>query len=492
MDDLTKAVEALKGVKILVAGDLMLDRFIMGDAERISPEAPVPVLTIREENVMLGGAGNVVSNLAALGAQTFVFALVGNDHAAAQVGDILSSLGSDQSGVIKDSTRPTTIKTRYLASHQQLLRSDFEKTHAMPQALQEDMLERMEKIMADVQAVVLSDYGKGALPDALIAKIIALASQYGVPVLVDPKGKNYAKYAGALLVTPNRKELAEAAGSGPLKSDEEIAAAAQKIIRGCGIGNVIATRSEDGLSVISKDAPAIHIATQAREVFDVSGAGDTVISVLAAALAGGASLAEAAHLANIAGGIAVSKVGTAPVHFEELLNAAQSHGGDDALIAPLLDLAKGDEQVRKWKAQGLKVGFTNGCFDIVHKGHVKYLAQARSQCDRLIVALNKDVSVRLLKGPTRPVNDEVARASVIGALGSVDLVMLFGAEEKGQDNTPSSLIVALKPDLFFKGGDYTEDQLPEAAIVRSYGGEVRLMGQEQGYSTTAIIRKASS
>jgi D-beta-D-heptose 7-phosphate kinase/D-beta-D-heptose 1-phosphate adenosyltransferase len=489
MDGLNRVLNTFDGIKILVIGDLMLDKFVSGDVDRISPESPVPVLTIREENLMLGGAGNVLSNLCALGIKPFIFALVGTDAAADTVRALAKEQGVDTAGLMADDTRPTILKTRYLARHQQLLRSDVEKTHAISNDLESKMLDGIQKAVKDARAIVLSDYGKGTLTPSLIQDIIKLAQSQNVPVLVDPKGKDYSIYHGADVVTPNRKELAEAAGASSLKTDDEITAAAQKIMRECGIKSVVATRSEDGLSVISPLSPPYHIPAQALEVFDVSGAGDTVISVLAASLAAGADIKDAALLANIAGGIAVSKVGTSPVRMDELTRAV---GGvpQTPYQSPLLSWAQAAEQVRKWKASGARIGFTNGCFDIVHKGHVGYLAQARAKCDKLIVALNKDISVRLLKGPTRPVNDEEARAAVIGSLGSVDLVVLFGAEKQGEDNTPCVLIGNLKPDVFFKGGDYTVDQLPEAKIVQSYGGEVKIMPMYDGYSTTSIIEKS--
>lgn len=491
MQNLENTVKAAKNLKIMVVGDLMLDIYIYGDVDRISPESPVPVLAIRKEDKMLGGAGNVLANLCALEAKPVVFAVTGNDSYADDVVSIAHKCGADVSGILRDDTRPTTLKTRYLARQQHLLRTDIEKTHPLSADLEKTMFAGIEKSMKDVKAVVLSDYGKGVLTKTLLEKIIAAAKTAKVPVLVDPKGHDYAVYRGADYVTPNRKELGEATAQINLKSDSEITMAAQKLIARSGISCVIATRSEDGMSVIGKGEP-LHLKTNAREVFDVSGAGDTVIATLAAMLAAGADIETAATIANQAAGIAVSKVGTAPVRVEELhdaLNGKQAGEGRQARLASEKDA---QEQVRKWQAQGLKVGFTNGCFDIVHKGHVNYLEQARSHCDRLVLALNSDVSVKILKGPTRPINDEGARAAVMGSLSSVDLVVLFGASKAGEDNTPCALIESLHPDIFFKGGDYTIDKLPEAKIVQSYGGEVAIMGLEDGFSTTNIIAKSTA
>lgn len=485
MQELIRSLQAMNGVKILVIGDLMLDTFVYGDVERISPESPVPVLTIRDENTMLGGAGNVISNLCALKVKPFVFAVTGNDAAGETVKKIAQEQGADVSGLLIDDTRPTTLKTRYLARQQQLLRTDFEKTHPLSDVLEQGLFEAIQKNIKDAKAVILSDYGKGVLSASLLTNIIGAAKAAGIPVLVDPKGHDYSLYKGADIVTPNRKELGEATGTKNLKSDAEIVAAAQKLIKHSGIKTIVATRSEDGLSVVSSTGEAVHLKTQAQEVFDVSGAGDTVIATLAAALAGGATMEQAARLANIAGGIAVSKVGTTPVRMQEILD-----GLEGVRQTALSDWTQAEEQVRKWKASGLRVGLTNGCFDILHAGHVNYLNEARKHCDRLIVALNHDSSVKILKGPSRPVNDEQARATVLGALGSVDMVVLFGTDRAGEDNTPSLLISKLRPDIFFKGGDYKVEQLPEAKIVQSYGGDVAIMKMHDGYSTTAIIEKS--
>lgn len=489
MQDMLNMLNAAKGQTIIVVGDLMLDLFVYGDVERISPESPVPVLSVRKQDYMLGGAGNVLTNLLALGLNPVVFALVGEDAEAGIVFDLVKKNGAGTNGIMQDSSRPTTLKTRYLARHQHLLRTDIEKTHAVPADLEKSMIAAIEKAIASAKAVVVSDYGKGVLSKAVLNAVIRAAKHSNIPVLVDPKGHDYSIYNGADYVTPNRKELGEATASANLKSDADIVTAARKLIAQSGIGCVIATRSEDGMSVIGKGDP-IHLHTKAQEVFDVSGAGDTVIATLAAMLAAGADIVTAATIANEAAGIAVSKVGTAPVRGEELrqrLNGDRHEGRQARLLGEQAAL----DQIRKWQAQGLKVGFTNGCFDIIHKGHVNYLDQARSHCDRLVLALNSDASVRILKGPTRPINDEEARAAVIGSLSSVDLVVLFGATKAGEDNTPCALIEKLRPDIFFKGGDYTIDKLPEAKVVQAYGGVVNIMGLEDGFSTTNIISKSA-
>lgn len=490
------ALDKIPSTAILVVGDIMLDVFVYGEASRISPEGPVPVLKITREDHMLGGAGNVVTNLSALKAKPYLAGFVGKDASGCQVRDLAQSLGADVTGLLEDGTRPTIIKTRFLAQNQQLLRCDFEKTHALSPDDEGRLLAHIEKTLPKVQAIVLSDYGKGTLTPGLIAKIITAAHKANLPVLIDPKGLDYSLYKGADIITPNRKELSEATAGMPTGSDDDVIRAARTLMAQAGVANVVATRSEDGMSVIKAgdSSPVLHLRNKAREVFDVSGAGDTVIATLAASIAAGADLDLAATLANIAGGIAVGKVGTTPVRWDELSDAVS---GNEADKQPLQarsfhDWDAAQEMVKLWQAKGLRVGFTNGCFDILHTGHVGYLNGARGKCDRLIVAVNSDDSVRLLKGPTRPVNDEMARANVIGALGAVDMVVFFGASKPGEDNTPSALIARLQPDIFFKGGDYTIESLPEAKIIQAYGGTVEIMTLYEGFSTTNTIAKMKS
>jgi D-beta-D-heptose 7-phosphate kinase/D-beta-D-heptose 1-phosphate adenosyltransferase len=484
---LLETLEKFSGAGVLVAGDLMLDRFVYGEVHRISPESPVPVLSIVREEKMLGGAGNVLSNLAGLGARCDLIGVIGDDDSGIELRQLVKARGASAAALVVDPARPTTVKTRFLAGHQQMLRADTEAKHALSAALQDEFFAQAERLMPQARVLVLSDYGKGALPPALIARLIALAHTHGAKVIVDPKGSGYAIYRGADAVTPNRKELAEACGGAAAGSDAEIEEAARGLIARSGVRAVIATRSQDGMSVIEEGAGApVHLETEALDVFDVSGAGDTVIATVAAALAAGADLVAAARLANLAGGIVVAKVGTAPVRHEEL--AERLAGGGGRRQARLCGYEQAAEEVQRWRARGLRVGFTNGCFDIIHAGHIAYLAEARARCDRLIVAVNADESVRRLKGPARPVNGEQARAAVLAALGAVDMVTVFGRDPAEKD-TPCELIGRLRPDIFFKGGDYTEDRLPEAAIVKAYGGQVKLLAFHEGNSTTATIAR---
>lgn len=483
----TEIINKIKKAGVVVVGDIMLDRFIYGSAERISPEGPVPVLKVGKETEMLGGAGNVLSNLAGLGAGCTIVAVTGRDENGQRVRAIIQNTGYDDSALVEDAGRPTTVKTRFIAQNQQLLRTDSEDTAEISKDIQNVLMKAIEKALPKAGALVLSDYNKGVLTPVFIQDIIKKAKAAGVPVLVDPKRDDFSIYAGADYVTPNRKELSQAVRGMPVKLDEEVEAAALALIEQSGIGAVIATRSEDGMSVVRNGQAAIHIKTRAREVYDVSGAGDTVIAVLAAALGAGADIKEAAALANKAGGIVVGKLGTAAISADEL-----AHDDDHKNSAQVMGWNEARAQIDEWKAQGFRVGFTNGCFDILHYGHVNYLSEAAGKCDRLVIGLNSDASVKILKGPERPVNDETARASVIGALASTDMVVLFGATEARQDNTPCDLIAHLRPDVFFKGGDYTIDQLPEAKIVQAYGGSVEIMPMYEGYSTTAIIEKSKS
>lgn len=470
----------LNELKIVVIGDVMLNHYVFGDVTRISPEGPFPVLSITHETRDLGGAGGVFANLQALGVEARIIGIIGEDPAAKDIQKLSGANGI----FIVATDRPTILKTRFVGNHAQIMRADREKVAPLSPQDEDKIIQAALGEIAKAQVLILSDYGKGALTKKVLQECIRAANANNIPVLVDPKGKDFAIYKGADVVTPNRKELSEATG-GKTENDSEIEATAQKCLELSGIKSIVATRSEDGMSVLeSKNGKAVHLKADAREVFDVSGAGDTVIATLATGLALGLSLQEAASLANRAAGIVVSKRGVCVITKEELF------GMDNT--KDWFELAPAKEKIDVWKAQGLKVGFTNGCFDILHAGHVTYLKEARSFCDRLVLGLNHDNSVRLLKGPTRPVNGQDDRATVMAGLGSVDMVVLFGAEKQGDDNTPVDLIRYLKPDIIFKGGDYREDQLPEAAVVRSYGGDVKLMGLSEGRSTTNIINKISA
>jgi len=494
MSDLKDIIQNYQNQKVLLIGDIMLDRFVYGSVKRISPEGPIPVLSATREDKMLGGAGNVFANLQALGCDTHLISVVGYDDAAQEIKELVQKMGGYVAGLVEDASRATILKTRFLSQNQQLLRVDHENLIPFAEKMQRDILAELEEQMPDFKVMVLSDYGKGLLTPWFIRKLVKLARKNKVPVIVDPKGTDFSIYEGATIITPNKKELSEASNNHAVDSDENIELAAKIIIKQSGVDAVFATRSEDGMSVISKKMKPLHLKTQAQEVYDVSGAGDTVVAAIAASIAAGATYPQAAQAANIAGGLAVAKLGTAIIRQEELIKASEDKAESQKPygIAMVADSDSAKEKIRLWQAQGLKVGFTNGCFDILHYGHVNYLSQARAKCDKLVVGINHDASVKILKGESRPINDQMARATVIAALGSVDMVVFFGAEKSGDDNTPCALVDFIRPDILMKGGDYTIDQLPEGKVVLAYGGEVDIMPLYEGYSTTNIINKSKA
>lgn len=482
--DLARALDSLAAVPVLVVGDIMLDRFVYGAVERISPEAPIPVLRIAEEAAMLGGAGNVLRNLAALGARPYGVAVVGEDAAGDEVEALARACVTPAGGaltLLRAAGQATTIKDRFIAAGQQLLRVDRDPGGLLDAKLAASVEAAALAAIDKAAAVVLSDYGKGVLSDAVVAAVVGAARRLGRPVVVDPKGRDFARYRGAAWVTPNRRELHEASGLAT-GDDDAVVTAAQKVITEAGLGGVLATRSEQGMTLVAAGGAVQHLKAEAREVFDVSGAGDTVVAVFAAGLGAGLAPVAAAQLANVAAAIVVGKLGTAVARPAEILHAL--HAQDLlAAEAKVVDLDTLTAEVARWRQAGLKVGFTNGCFDLLHPGHVSLLEQARAACDRLVVGLNSDASVRRLKGPTRPVQGEAARAAVLASLASVHRVVIFG------EDTPLALIEALKPDVLVKGADYSLDQVVGAELVQRYGGRVLLAALAPGHSTTATIER---
>ncbi|MDP6704806.1 MAG: D-glycero-beta-D-manno-heptose-7-phosphate kinase [Alphaproteobacteria bacterium] len=479
---LAELIAALPRARVLCLGDLILDRFVYGRVARLSPEAPVPVLRIEREDEMLGGAGNVAANLAALGARATLVSLVGDDAAGAAVAALAGAVAGLECHLVTAGARATPEKTRFVADRQQLLRTDGEDTRPIDDASAAALSQSFEAALADADIVVLSDYGKGVLSDTVLGPAIRAARDAGKRIVVDPKREDWRAYAGASLITPNRAELAAATGA-PTASDDEVAAAARRVLAETEIEALVVTRSEAGISLLPRDGAAVHLATRAREVYDVAGAGDSVVAALAAGIAAGGTLVEAARLANLAGGVVVGKVGTAVVRRQDLETALleRSIGTSEAKLVGAETAA---ERVRQWRAQGHEVGFTNGCFDLLHPGHVSLMRQARAACDRLVVGLNSDASVALLKGPGRPLQDEVARAIVLASLADVDLVVVFA------EPTPIELIRLLQPDVLVKGADYSRDQVVGADAVESWGGRVLLAELEVGNSTTDTIARA--
>jgi D-beta-D-heptose 7-phosphate kinase/D-beta-D-heptose 1-phosphate adenosyltransferase len=475
-------VEGMAHTRILCVGDVMLDRFMYGSVDRISPESPIPVFSHERESRMLGGAGNVVRNLLSLGADVTMVSVVGDDA----VGNQLTALVGEEARLLPylicEQHRISSKKTRYVAAGQQLLRADHETKAPISEVSASRLLETVTSELNGHGALILSDYGKGVLTPAVCTSLIAAAKKAHIPVLVDPKHPDISVYAGCDILSPNLRELAQYAGEASLTNTAAIVAAGQLLCRDHGIGHILVTRGKDGMVLISPQGMVAETHARAREVFDVSGAGDTVIATLALTIATGADLQDAMQLSNIAAGIVVGRLGTAVVYRDDITAALymQQTREHHRKIMPA-DIAK--DVIAGWKRDGLRVGFTNGCFDIMHAGHVSLLQDAKSQCDRLVVGMNTDASVTRLKGPTRPVNAENDRAHLLAAISSVDAVVLF------DDDTPLTLLEILRPDILMKGADYSKEQVVGWEMVESYGGRVHLIPLKEGYSTTNMIQK---
>ena len=458
--------------QVLVVGDVMLDRYWHGPTARISPEAPVPVVKVEEIEERPGGAANVALNVAALGANAHLIGLVGKDEAATALKNSLKSVQVSTDFVILDNF-PTITKLRVLSRHQQLLRLDFEEGfHDVDST---PILKKMEAgLVTKNSVVILSDYAKGSLSD--VQKMIQLAKKQNVKVLIDPKGSDFEKYRGATLLTPNLSEFEAVVGY--CKDEQQLVERALQVVKDFDLGALLVTRSEHGMTLVREGVEPFHLPTQAQEVYDVTGAGDTVISVLATSLAAGSSFEDACTLANAGAGVVVGKIGTSAVNTIELANAVYSQQkiGFGTLSEEQLKVA-----VQLAQYRGEKVVMTNGCFDILHAGHVSYLNTAREQGERLIVAVNSDQSVRGLKGAGRPVNPVDRRMAVLAGLGAVDWVIEF------TEDTPQRLIANILPDMLVKGGDYKIEEIAGGKEVMDNGGEVRVLQFEEGCSTTSII-----
>jgi len=468
--------------RVLCLGDVMLDEYVYGEASRLSPEAPIPVLNVLRRVAMPGGAGNLVRNVCTLGGVGTLVGIVGRDDPATQLRGLLDEQDRLRTHLVPCERR-TTVKTRYVVEGQQMLRADVEDSVPVDGELAQRVLSIYEAELEHADAVVLSDYAKGLLSDAVLRPAIEMARAAGKVVIADPKSRDFSRYRGVELLLPNASELAGATGM-PCRTDEEAEAAARHAQSSAGLAGILVTRSRQGMTLVPPDsAPVVHLPAQAREVHDVSGAGDTVAATVALALASGLDIADAARLANVAAGLVVAKVGTATVYPRDLI--AEIHQTDViSLSAEIVTLNQASEKVALWRAQGLRVGFTNGIFDLIHPGHVSLLNQAKASCDRLIVGLNTDASARRLKGPSRPVQGEMARSIVLASLSPVDLVILF------DEDTPIRLIERIRPDVLVKGADYSVDQVVGADLVTSYGGRVLLATLEEGHSTTKTIARA--
>lgn len=457
------AIEKLKSVNILVVGDVMLDRYFWGTSNRISQEAPVPIVSAGHTSTSLGGAGNVAANLAGLGCQVELCAICGNDAEAEELNGMIND--SDiKSFVLGSYGRVTTVKTRIMANKQQVVRFDIEYRNGIQDGFKRQFLEHIESRIGNFQAVILSDYAKGMLADkAFVQGIIKCAKSHGVPVLVDPKGKDWSAYAGAMVLTPNSAELEACANFHQISEF------------------LLITRGSAGMRLIGPDG-TIDIASRALDVADVSGAGDTVIATMAAGIAAGLGAEQAARIANTAAGIVVGKVGTQPILYDELCSALENDC-DSFPYAPYKIMVNGSAlaAVIRWRSHGDKIVFTNGCFDLLHPGHVGMLYKAKSFGDRLVVGLNSDASVRRLKGDGRPVLCERDRCVMLGALSCVDAVVVF------DDDTPLSLVTALRPDVIVKGSDYRGQYIAGAEFVDGIGGRVEYVDLLEGHSTTGLI-----
>jgi D-beta-D-heptose 7-phosphate kinase / D-beta-D-heptose 1-phosphate adenosyltransferase len=477
-----KLIELLDGLaapRVLIVGDLILDRYVTGEVQRISPEAPIPVLAASHEEERLGGAGNVAANLRAMDARVEVVGALGEDGAGEVLLGLLAAIGVETGGCVRDNERPTTVKARLISGVQQMLRVDWERARPLGATAEARLLNGLVERVAAADAVVLSDYGKGVLTPNVLRTAIDAARAAGVPVLVDPKGKDFTRYRGATLLTPNRKEAEEALGR-RIEQLDDLPSAAAELQQLADLELSLITLGADGICFLERDGRFERVPTVARAVFDVTGAGDTVIAHLALALAAGWDLEVAVHLANHAAGIVVGRRGAASVNRAEMRGAL---GAQEAREGKVLEAGDLDPLVAAWRAEGRRIVFTNGCFDVLHAGHVQYLRWARSQGDVLIVGVNDDASVRRLKGETRPVNPLADRLLVLAALEVVDAAVAFG------EDTPEALIRRITPHLLVKGEDWRDKGVVGQEWVESHGGRVLLAPLLAGRSTTAILER---
>lgn len=464
-------VDRLSTAKVLVVGDVMLDRYIYGSVARISPEAPVPVVKASNTADALGGAANVANNIASLKAHCMLIGVAGEDDSKKSITELLDKAGIESA--LPDGGVATTTKIRVIGQRQQMLRMDYEDILISGAPVFERLQNAFDRQIGDYDLVVLSDYGKGVLSTSFCKYLIEKASAANKPIVVDPKGSDWTKYTGATIITPNVKELSEVAGYSVRNIDTDIVDAGKRVREKYKLKYLVVTRSEKGITIIS-DSDVAHFPTQAQEVFDVSGAGDTVVATMSCAIAAGYDVEDAVRTANYAAGVVVSKMGTVPITAAELYQALHGRGQGAALPKE-----RALTWVKEMKSLGRRVVFTNGVFDILHRGHVTYLRQARALGDLLIVGLNSDASTRRLKGETRPVNTQDDRAFLLSALDCVDAVVIF------DEDTPYELLQEIRPDVLVKGGDYTVDTI----VGKEFAGEVAVLSFVDGFSTTKTIEK---
>lgn len=480
--------DQLSHVEVLCVGDVMLDRFVTGAVKRISPESPVPVLSVSQNAAVPGGAGNVARNIAALGGRCTLIGVVGDDGIADELKLSLQAVAQVRAELVRVPGRSTTEKVRFVAQGQHMLRADTESGQPIDRPTEQQVLERIQALLPGHDVLVLSDYAKGLLTDKVLAGAIEAANALGLPSIVDPKSARIERYARATIVTPNAKEVHEATGIDPTEDDALAVAAGRQLLERASLRNVLVTRAHRGMSLVPAHGEPVHIGSTAKEVFDVVGAGDTVVATLALALGAGLPAATAAQLANTAAGIVVGKRGTATVSQTELSDAMHQagRGGLSELQDKVVSLDKARQLVQSWRRDGYKVGFTNGCFDILHVGHLAILSFARAHCGRLIVGLNSDASVKRLKGERRPINKHDDRALLLAGMQPVDAVVLF------DDDTPLQAIEALQPDVLVKGADYTIDRIVGADAVLGRGGRVLTCELLPGRSTSRIVASVTA
>ena len=479
-------IQKFPQTKILCIGDIMLDHFMYGTVSRISPEAPVPVFRFLREKQMLGGVGNVVSNLKALGCPVTFLGVIGDDESGKKVSQLLSETGC-RSKLLKLKDVPTIVKTRFIAGHNHLLRADFEEKISIPETLIPRILKLLRQVIPSVDIVLLSDYDKGVLNDILTPQIIKVCQEFEKPVLVDPKTTNYQRYFGATLVKPNLKEFSAVTGLTLSPTDKDFLNQVKEKAKGLfdrfKIKSIVLTLSEHGMLYVCADNPSkvVQIPTQAREVYDVSGAGDTSLAALGASIGAGSSLEQAVEIANVASGIVVAKLGTATASQKELVEHFQGKE-ENMSDSKILTVDQAKVILSSLKKEGKKIGFTNGCFDLLHLGHLSSLKQAKKYCDILVVGVNSDASIKRYKGPDRPIQNEETRSNILAALEIVDYVIIF------DDDTALPLVQALCPDVIAKEG-YTLDKWPEAQWLIKNGGQAITLKRLEGQSTTAQVKR---
>ena len=476
--DLIEDILKITNSKIFCLGDLMLDKYVIGTTQRISPEGPIPILDVKREVQMLGGVGNVVRNLGTIGVKTHLVSLIGEDQEGIKIDKKI-----DQKNIIKklikDKKKPSTIKTRFIANNQQILRVDNENVSEISRSTERKVINYSKKMILLSDAVILSDYGKGLLTNNVIKTIINFSKKYHKPVVLDPKNSNFEKYSGATMITPNTKELEEAVKI-KLNNEADIIKASKQLIQKYKFKHILVTRGKLGMLLISaNNMKILNLKTEAKEIYDVSGAGDTVVSFLAACLGSSIPIANSIQIANAAAGIVVSKSGTSVAHLSELIFSLNKQ----TISSKLVNLNEGLKIIEFWKKRKEVVGFTNGCFDYIHPGHLSLFEQAKKKCTKLIVAVNSDYSVKKIKGPNRPKQNENIRIKILEAIKYVDLLIIFS------DKTPIKLIKKIKPNILIKGSDYKEKQIVGAKEVKHFGGKILRAKILDDFSSSLVIEE---